>query len=222
MNLPTHRSRHPMQAVDPRSLLRPRALGAVLTAAALFLCAAGAQADPPPLQALPTLQVTPYMGTWYQVAWFPNRFQRRCVSDTTATYRLLPEGLVEVTNRCRRENGREDSVTGIARPAGSTLRDGVLAPAQLEVSFLPAALRWLPFWGRYWVIQLADDGRYAVVSENSRKYLWVLSRTPTLSDADETAIRSRLREQGFADLSAWERHPHATSATLPAPTSNTP
>jgi apolipoprotein D and lipocalin family protein len=207
------------------------AFGLALAAlTATFLVHAPAQAEPPPLQALPTLQVDPYMGTWYQVAWFPNRFQRQCVSDTTATYRLLPEGRVEVVNRCRRADGREDSVTGVARPAGSTLRDGVLAPAQLEVSFLPAALRWLPFWGRYWVIQRADDGRYAVVSEHSRKYLWVLSRTPTLSDADETAIRSQLTAQGFVDLSAWERHPHpnasqaqaATPTALPEPTATTP
>jgi apolipoprotein D and lipocalin family protein len=163
---------------------------------------------PPPLQALPTLQVQPYMGSWYQVAWFPNRFQRQCASDTTATYRLLDGGLVEVLNRCRRADGREESVTGVARPDGSTLQDGLLQPAKLEVSFLPAFLRWLPFWGRYWVIQLADDGRYAVVSEASREYLWVLSRTPTLSDADETAIRFQLQQQGFADLSAWQRHPH--------------
>ncbi len=163
-----------------------------------------------PLAALPSLDVPAYMGAWYQVAWFPNRFQSQCASDTAATYRQLEGGQVEVINRCRLADGRLDEVTGVARPAGSTLAGNQLQPAQLEVSFLPRALRWLPIWGSYWVIQLADDGRYAVVSEAQRKYLWVLSRTPQLLPADQTEIRSRLVQQGF-DLSRWQAHPHTAA-----------
>ena len=101
-----------------------------------------------------------------------------------------------------------DEAIGRARPTGS-LSGRTLAPAKLEVSFLPAWVRWLPVgWGRYWVIQLAEDGRYAVVSEPSRQYLWVLSRTPQLARADESAIRARLVEQGFAaELARWQAHP---------------
>jgi apolipoprotein D and lipocalin family protein len=171
-----------------------------------------------PIKALPSLNVPAYMGTWYQVAWFPNRFQKQCVSDTQAVYRQLPDGNgVEVTNRCRLADGRIDQVIGLARPAGSRLEDDRLEPARLEVSFLPAWLRWLPIWGSYWVIQLADDGRYAVVSEPRREYLWVLSRTPSLAPADETAIRSRLSAGSF-DLSRWQSHPHTASAASLAPT----
>ena len=168
----------------------------------------------PPLVALSNLDVPAYMGTWYQVAWFPNRFQRQCVSDTAATYRQLEGGRVEVINRCRRADGSLDDVTGLARPAGAVLIGNQLQPAQLEVSFLPKALRWLPIWGSYWVIQRADDGRYAVVSESQRNYLWVLSRTPKLLAADETEIRSRLVQQGF-DLARWQTHPHTVSAAAP-------
>jgi apolipoprotein D and lipocalin family protein len=182
--------------------------------AATTVTTATAQTAPTePLTALPSLDVPTYMGTWYQVAWFPNRFQKQCVRDTTATYRRLPEG-VEVLNRCRLADGRIDDVLGLARPAGSVLTGDKLEPARLEVSFLPRWLRWLPIWGDYWVIQRAVDGRYAVISEASRKYLWVLSRTPQLSAADETAIRSRLVQQGF-DLSPWQAHPHTAGADAP-------
>jgi len=182
--------------------------------AATTVTTATAQTAPTePLAALPSLDVPTYMGTWYQVAWFPNRFQKQCVRDTTATYRRLPEG-VEVLNRCRLADGRIDDVLGLARPAGLVLTGDKLEPARLEVSFLPRWLRWLPIWGDYWVIQRADDGRYAVISEASRKYLWVLSRTPQLSAADETAIRSRLVQQGF-DLSPWQAHPHTAGADAP-------
>lgn len=169
-----------------------------------------ARAQTPPLEPLPSLDVPAYMGTWYQVAWFPNRFQSQCVSDTSATYRALPEGRVEVTNRCRREDGRMEDIMGLARPDDAVQTGSQLRPARLEVSFLPAALRWLPIWGRYWVIALADDGRYAVVSEPQRKHLWVLARAPRLAPADELAIRSLLAQRGF-DLTRWQAHPHTAT-----------
>ena len=225
LNLQTTR-RHPQR---PAGLARLRTLALACTVAATAAALAQGTAPTPPagsspavppgapaattgssapLQALPTLDVPPYMGTWYQVAWFPNRFQKQCVSDTSATYRQLSDGSIEVLNRCRKADGSFDDALGRARPVG-VLTGARLAPAQLQVSFLPGWLRWLPVgWGRYWVIQLADDGRYAVVSEPTREYLWVLARRPELTAADETAIRSALARQGFGDLSAWQSHPH--------------
>jgi apolipoprotein D and lipocalin family protein len=174
--------------------------------------AAENQPEAPPLQSLPTLDVPAYMGTWYQVALFPNRFQRQCVSNTTATYLQRADGAVAVTNRCRLADGSWDEAAGLARPQG-VIEGRQMTPARLEVSFLPAVLRWLPIgWGRYWVIQLADDGRYAVVSEPTREYLWVLSRQPVLAAGDESAIRSKLVTQGFADLGRLELHRQAPPA----------
>jgi len=184
-----------------------------LFSAAIIAAAAPAAAQPVPVTALPSLDIPAYMGTWYQVAWFPNRFQKQCVSDTAATYRRVPEG-VEVTNRCRNAAGEVESIVGLARPDGATISGDKLQPAQLEVSFLPGWLRWLPIWGSYWVIQLADDGRYAVVGEPGREYLWVLSRTPGLAPADESAIRSRLVQQGY-DLGRWQNHKHSSPADAP-------
>lgn len=165
------------------------------------------QAAPAALQALPALDLSTYTGTWYQVAWFPNRFQKQCVSDTTATYSRRADGAVDVLNRCKLADGSFDSAQGMARPAGATLTGDLLQPAQLEVSFLPAWLRWLPIWGDYWLIQRPEHGRYAVISEGSRQYLWVLARTPVLPADDLEVIRRRLLEQGF-DLGAWQAHPH--------------
>lgn len=109
-----------------------RALAALLALA--FLSASAHAQAPIPVEALPSLNVPAYMGTWYQVAWFPNRFQKPCVSDTAATYRLLPGGQVEVINRCPRSDGATDSAVGVARPAGSVLRGSQLEPAQLQVA----------------------------------------------------------------------------------------
>jgi apolipoprotein D and lipocalin family protein len=175
--------------------------------AAISLAAGAlASAAPPPLKALPALEVAGYMGLWYQVAWYPNRFQSQCVSDTRANYSLRADGRIEVVNRCTLIDGRNDEAIGVARPVGRI--DGTrLQPAQLEVSFLPAMLRWLPIgWGKYWVVDLAPDGRYALVSEPTREYLWVLARQPQLAPSDEAAVRETLGRLGF-DLQRLVAHP---------------
>ena len=164
--------------------------------------------QPAPLTAIPSLDVATYLGTWYQVALYPNFFQKQCVSDTTATYRQRPDGAINVVNRCKDKAGQWDEAVGLARPTGS-LKDGQLSPAQLQVSFLPTWLRWLPVgWGDYWVIALAENQRYAVISEASRDYLWILSRTPRLLPADEQRIRDLLIEKGF-DLARLQQHSHS-------------
>ena len=188
-------------------------LASLLLAGALVAAPLAVVAQPaPPLQALPAIDVAAYMGTWYQVAWIPNRFQKQCVSDTVATYRDLGDGRVEVLNRCMQADGRTDSVLGIARPPAGVARieGGQLLPARLEVSFLPAWLRWTGIgWGAYWVVDLAPDGRYAIVSEASREYLWVLARRPALTSADDAAVTAKLRALGF-DLARVQAHPHGS------------
>ncbi|WP_395139715.1 lipocalin family protein [Schlegelella aquatica] len=185
---------------------RARRARVALAAAALALSPGLAlTADAPPLQPVPRVDLQRYAGLWYQVALYPNDFQSHCVSDTTATYTPRADGTIEVLNQCRRSNGEPDRAEGVARHASKA--PGGVEGSVLEVRFAPAWLAWLPWvWGDYWVIQLADDYRYAVVSEPSRKYLWVLSRSPALSPDDDATIRTRLREQGF-DLSRLQVHP---------------
>lgn len=159
-------------------------------AAFLSACAASASFAADPLATVGDIDLARYAGRWYEVAKYPNRFQRDCISDTTATYTLREDGNVGVVNRCRTRDGI-DEASGVARRVdGRTDR--------LQVSFLPSALRWLPIgWGDYWVIELAPDYRYAVVGEPSRRYLWVLARTPSLTDADRKAIEARLPAHGY-------------------------
>jgi apolipoprotein D and lipocalin family protein len=159
-------------------------------AIAALVLAAGAVSAAAPLATVGSVDLARYAGQWHEVAKYPNRFQQQCVGETTATYALRDDGKVSVVNRCRTRDGHEE-VSGVARPVdGRTDR--------LQVSFLPAALRWLPIgWGDYWVIELAPDYRYAVVGEPSRQYLWVLSRTPALAPEDRRAIEARLPAHGY-------------------------
>ena len=61
-------------------------------------------------------------------------------------------------------------------------------------------------WAPYWVIQLADDYRYAVVGEPNREFLWILSRTPTLAPQDRAVITTRLQQQSY-DPSKLQEEP---------------
>ena len=165
---------------------------AIATAALCVVLAACATTADKPLPTVPAVDLTRYAGRWYEVAKYPNRFQRQCVRDTTATYSLRTDGAIRVVNRCVRSDGAAEDISGVARVTDVGTR------AKLEVSFLPTWLRWTGIgWGRYWVIALADDYRYAVVGEPSREYLWVLSRTPTLAPTDRAAIDAVLRAVGY-------------------------
>ncbi len=142
------------------------------------------------LQAVPSVDVEQYMGTWYEIANFPMRFQEGC-TGTTATY-ALDGDKVSVVNRCFIDSldGKEEVATGRARIVDTE------SNAKLEVSFFG------PFWGDYWIIDLADDYSYAVVGHPDRSYLWILSRTPQMDEQVYAGILERLVDESGYDLSA--------------------
>jgi len=170
----------------------------------LFICVAllqitasvNAQATPAAaLQAvktIPSIDVARYLGTWYEIAKFPNWFQRKCLSGTNANYQLKEDGNVKVTNRCKVEGGEMAQAIGTARQIG-----GATSP-KLEVRFAPDWLAILPFvWGDYWVIDLDPQYQLAAVSDPRREYLWILSRTPKVNQKSYDDLLQRLVAQQF-------------------------
>lgn len=159
---------------------------------ALVAAACTTAAQRPPLETVARVEVDRYAGTWHEVALYPNRFQQACAADTTATYTLLGEGRIGVLNRCRRADGSEMSVNGVAEVVDKATN------AKLKVSFLPSWLRWTGIGrGDYWVLHLSPDYRVAIIGEPSREYLWILARTPTLPDAEYQALMPKVRAAGY-------------------------
>ena len=140
----------------------------------------------PALRTVAHVDLSRYLGTWYEIASFPQRFQRGCTA-TTAIYTLRDDGKIDVLNRCRKGalDGPEKSAHGRARVVDRATN------AKLEVSFFR------PFWSDYWIIDLADDYSYAVVGHPGRDYLWILARKPTMAEATYQAIVARLQAQGY-------------------------
>lgn len=124
-----------------------------------------------------------YMGKWYEIARYPNSFQKGCV-NSRATYSLKPDGKVAVLNECERDKTTSQA-NGTARVVDTATN------AKLKVSFF-----W-PFEGDYWIVELGKNYEYSIVSEPSRKYLWILARTPSLPEETLAAIKNRLTGLGF-------------------------
>ncbi len=141
------------------------------------------------LQTVPNVDLKKYSGKWFEIASYPQRFQKGC-HCTTAEYTLSDKDYVIVENRCNK-----DSVTGKqAYIKGKAFVEKNSGNAKLKVQFF-----W-PFKAKYWIIDLADDYSYAVVSHPNKKYLWILSRTPKMNDVVYNEILELLKAKGF-DLS---------------------
>lgn len=140
----------------------------------------------PELKTVEHVDLSRYLGTWYDIASFPQWFQRGCTA-TTARYTLKDNGEIEVVNACRKGSldGRLKESRGRARVAD------VQTNARLEVSFFGN------FWGDYWIVELGADYEYSVVGSPSRDYLWILSRTPRIDGVVYNGILQRLKEQGY-------------------------
>ncbi len=151
---------------------------------ALLPPAAAHAADPMVLD--PDFEPARYLGTWYEIARMPNRFQAGCVG-TTATYSLRDDGDFRVENRCREDtfDGAETGITGkawIPDPA---------EPAKWKVRFF-----W-PFSADYWILEVGPEYEYALVGEPDRDKAWILARRPQLDEKIVKRLVARLRAQGY-------------------------
>ena len=146
--------------------------------------------DLPKLKTVNQVDLNKYVGLWYEIAKIPNSFQDHCAYGTTAKYKLLDDGRIDVINKCYEKDGEADVADGIAEVVDKKTN------AKLEVSFF-SILGIRPFWGDYWIIGLDDNYQWAIVGTPNRKYGWILSRTPTLPEETMQHIFSLLKEQHY-------------------------
>lgn len=156
--------------------------GALVAAATAYSFAKSGSSD---LATVPSVELNRYVGKWYEISRYPNRFQKQCVADTTAEYALRPDGKVSVLNSCRKTDGELSQARASARVVDKQ------SNAKLKVTFF-----W-PFSGDYWIIGLDPEYRWVVVGEPSRRFLWILSRKPHMSDADYNRALAVVREKGY-------------------------
>ena len=169
---------------------RKKLVAALLLAAALAVggCtsllskhAVGNAAVPQPAQ---PVELSRYLGHWYELARYEQGFQKDC-DGVTADYALRDDGKVAVINTCRKPDGSIKRATGKAKVVDTA------TGAKLKVSFFG------PFYGDYWVLDRADDYSWAIVGEGSGRYLWLLSRDASPGAAKLAMLVERAKALGY-------------------------
>lgn len=153
-------------------------LPAIIALMALTGCATGESTGR--IAAAADFDATRYMGTWYEIARLPHPFEQG-LDFVKAEYTLAENGVIRVRNSGRR-NGDEKSIEGTAR---------LEKPGELSVMFF-----W-PFRSAYRIVWLEDDYSGAIVIGSTKKYLWILARTPQLPPEKRQEYLDRITGWGF-------------------------
>ncbi len=133
-----------------------------------------------------SVDLNKYAGTWYEIAKFPNSFEKglKCI---TATYSLRPDGKIGVENKGHRES--EPGKFKVSN--GKAWVPDLLYPGRLKVQFF-----W-PFAGDYYILELDEKYQYVLVGAPSRKYLWILCRTKQMDALVYERLVAKARSLGF-------------------------
>ena len=151
----------------------------------LFFCV-GCTQIPNNVKPVQNFDLNRYLGKWYEVARLDHSFERG-LNKVTAEYVLNDNGSVKVINRGYSEKDQKwKEATGIAYFMGSP-NQGLL-----KVSFFR------PFYGTYAIFELDHDNyQYALISGPDHSYLWLLSRSPSLSPTVKDFLLQKAKQAGF-------------------------
>lgn len=143
----------------------------------------GAHDDMIDRRTVTSLDLERYMGRWYELARYDHRFERNMV-QCEAFYTLRDDGTIEV------RNSGLDITTGEPHTSVGKAKAGK-HPGQLRVSFF------LFFYSDYNILALGPNYEWALVGSRSPRYLWILSRTPTLPRTTLEHILNLARHRGY-------------------------
>ncbi len=171
-------------------------VGIFILVGVLFINALmGCASAPENIEVVQDFNLNSYLNTWYEVARLDHSFEKNLI-DVTANYTLNDDGTVRVENNgYNTKKEKESNIVGKAR-----LR-GLETEGALEVSFFG------PFYGDYNIIALDEDYQYALVCGSTHKFLWILSRTPTIPDDVKMEYLAIAKELGYdTDALLWVEH----------------
>jgi apolipoprotein D and lipocalin family protein len=127
-----------------------------------------------------------FMGDWYVIAILPN-FVEKDAYNGMESYKLNPDGSIATTYTFRK--GSPDGKEKVLRPLGKIHNHETNAEWRMRVFW--------PFWAKYLIVDLAEDYRYTAIGVPNRKWLWIMSRTPKMSEEDYTQVISGLKAKGY-------------------------
>ncbi|WP_313029765.1 lipocalin family protein [Soonwooa sp.] len=135
-----------------------------------LLACSGKKAMSNNVQVVQNFDADKYLGTWYEVARFDFKFEKD-LKNVTANYSKREDGKIKVLNKGFNTVKNEwEEATGKAKFVGSENE------AALKVSFFG------PFYSEYNVVQLDPEYKTALIFGESTDYIWILSRSKTISE----------------------------------------
>jgi apolipoprotein D and lipocalin family protein len=137
------------------------------------------------VSAVPNLELSRYVGTWHEIARFPNKVERKCVGSPVVLLALgeKPDSF-QIVISCLTSRGNPD-----AKNANGKIDKS--AAGKLKVTYI-----W-PFAKKYWVLAVGDAYDWALVGDPNHKSLWILSRTSTVTPELLDKIEKKAVAEGF-------------------------
>ena len=175
-------------------LVAAAALGAA-TVGLLAACAANPQQQTP-VPLAENVDLARYMGPWHVIANIPT-YPERDARDSVETYRLADDGTVDIDFRYRKQGGN-----GELKQMGSKGFVEKDKPAVWGVQFI-----W-PIRADYRIAYVSADYQQTIVARDKRDYVWIMARTPTITDAQYEVLLSRVAAMGY-DKSKVQKVPQA-------------
>ena len=149
-----------------------------------------------------------YTGRWYEIARLPMRFQK-ANEAAIAEYGTNADGTISVHNIAIRPDGSQRDIRGYAKVLNPP--ENTRLAVRFKTWFGP--LIPVPKEGNYWILHVDEHYQEAIVGTPTRKYLWLLARTPAISEARYAALVARADQLGF-DTSRLLKDPHRQGNTL--------
>jgi len=146
----------------------------------------GCVKKPHHIKAVINFDVNQYVGKWYEIARLDHSFEKS-LSHVYAEYSLNSNGSIKVVNSgIKAKSGKRRYANGVAKFMASK-----------EVGYLKVSF-FRPFYGAYILCELDPDYQYAYVTSNDQKYLWLLARTPSVSENVKQDFVKKVKDLGFA------------------------
>lgn len=173
--------------------MRPKRLVALILASvsgAWFGCRSGRLE---PIRVAP-VDLERFMGEWYVIANIPTPFVKNAY-NAVQKYQLNADGTISTTFQYREGgfDGKQKTLT----PRGYVGEDGSHAKWGLQFG---------PILAEYLIAYISPNYTETIIARSSRDFVWIMARTPVISDADYDALVSKVASWGY-DTEHLERIP---------------
>jgi len=177
-----------MALIYPR-IIKNRCISAC--AAVLLALLSGCSTSQDALKAMDKkVDLERFMGDWYVIGSIPIDLffaSEAGAHNAVETYALNDDGSIDTRYRFRKDSF--DGPVTTFNPTGFVYNTAT--NAEWRMQFL-----W-PFKSAYLILYLADDYSQTIIGVPDRSYIWIMSRTPDVSDSEYQRLLQRAIDAGY-------------------------